>query len=438
MANLSEMGIQVVESEEAEDGRGAGRQGRGRPRRKSEEAGGNVDEESLGRTDDPVRMYLREMGSVELLSREGEIAIAKRIEAGRDMMIGGLCESPLTFRAIIAWHDALKGGAHAAARHHRPGGDPGRPDRRRGRGRPGAPPHAAARRRASGEPSRLRAGRPRTTRSRKARAPACRSRRWRRSSSPRCSPPSRRSRASTRSCTRCSRSAWRRMTSGEDVNAALREGLREAARGTGPQGRAGAAAQQPHRGAGDAAQAAQPAADRAGRPAAAHGRKLQGARATSSSTSTAATSSTRTGWSGSAELPGKALEAVRRPGTPSDIGQVRGADRRGGDRCRPADRRVPPRLCHRQPRRARYRARQEGDDRGQPAAGDLDRQEIHQSRAAIPGPDPGGQHRPDEGGGQVRVSPRLQVFAPMPPGGSARRSRAASPTRRAPSASPCT
>ena len=73
-------------------------------------AAGNVDEANIGRTDDPVRMYLREMGSVELLSREGEIAIAKRIEAGRDMMIGGLCESPLTFRAIIAWHDALKAG----------------------------------------------------------------------------------------------------------------------------------------------------------------------------------------------------------------------------------------------------------------------------------------------------------------------------------------
>ena len=68
------------------------------------------DEESLGRTDDPVRMYLREMGSVELLSREGEIAIAKRIEAGRDMMIGGLCESPFTFRAIIGWHERLKAG----------------------------------------------------------------------------------------------------------------------------------------------------------------------------------------------------------------------------------------------------------------------------------------------------------------------------------------
>src|SRR4026209_133519 len=59
------------------------------------------------RTDDPVRMYLREMGSVELLSREGEIAIAKRIEAGREAMIAGLCESPLTFQAIIIWRDEL-------------------------------------------------------------------------------------------------------------------------------------------------------------------------------------------------------------------------------------------------------------------------------------------------------------------------------------------
>src|SRR6201986_2561131 len=59
------------------------------------------------RTDDPVRMYLREMGTVELLSREGEIAIAKRIEAGREMMIGGICESPLTIQAILNWHDAL-------------------------------------------------------------------------------------------------------------------------------------------------------------------------------------------------------------------------------------------------------------------------------------------------------------------------------------------
>ncbi|MDO9502442.1 RNA polymerase sigma factor RpoD, partial [Falsiroseomonas sp.] len=113
MATLNELGINVVESEESEDGEAAAE----KPAAKAddddkdeEEGGGNVDEANLGRTDDPVRMYLREMGSVELLSREGEIAIAKRIEAGRDMMIGGLCESPLTFKAIVAWHDAVKEG----------------------------------------------------------------------------------------------------------------------------------------------------------------------------------------------------------------------------------------------------------------------------------------------------------------------------------------
>src|SRR3982751_5498441 len=69
-----------------------------------------VKKEAVDRTDDPVRMYLREMGAVELLSREGEIAIAKRIEAGRDIMIWGLCESPITFDAIIGWSNALNEG----------------------------------------------------------------------------------------------------------------------------------------------------------------------------------------------------------------------------------------------------------------------------------------------------------------------------------------
>ncbi len=110
MSLLSELGIQVVENEDNEDGEAAAKPEKPEGEGEETEAAGNVDEESLGRTDDPVRMYLREMGSVELLSREGEIAIAKRIEAGRDMMIGGLCESPLTFRAIISWHDALKAG----------------------------------------------------------------------------------------------------------------------------------------------------------------------------------------------------------------------------------------------------------------------------------------------------------------------------------------
>ncbi|MBU6418310.1 MAG: RNA polymerase sigma factor RpoD [Proteobacteria bacterium] len=108
MAMLNEMGIQVVESEEGEEAEAAAA-----PKdelAEEDEQAGNISEASVSRTDDPVRMYLREMGTVELLSREGEIAIAKRIEAGRDMMIRGLCESPLTFRAIIAWHEALNNG----------------------------------------------------------------------------------------------------------------------------------------------------------------------------------------------------------------------------------------------------------------------------------------------------------------------------------------
>ena len=111
MANFSEMGIQVVESEESEDGEApVAKAEKSEDAEEEEGQTGNVDEANLGRTDDPVRMYLREMGSVELLSREGEIAIAKRIEAGRDMMINGLCESPLTFKAIISWHEQLKAG----------------------------------------------------------------------------------------------------------------------------------------------------------------------------------------------------------------------------------------------------------------------------------------------------------------------------------------
>ena len=105
MANLSEMGINLIENEEGDEAAPV------EDERDTEvRVAGNLDDDDVGRTDDPVRMYLREMGSVELLSREGEIAIAKRIEAGREMMIGGICESPLTIRAIIAWHNALKDG----------------------------------------------------------------------------------------------------------------------------------------------------------------------------------------------------------------------------------------------------------------------------------------------------------------------------------------
>jgi RNA polymerase primary sigma factor len=106
MSMLSEMGINVVENEESDDATPASDSGDGETATTTS-GSGNVDADDIGRTDDPVRMYLREMGSVELLSREGEIAIAKRIEAGRDMMIRGIYESPMTMRAISNWHDQL-------------------------------------------------------------------------------------------------------------------------------------------------------------------------------------------------------------------------------------------------------------------------------------------------------------------------------------------
>ena len=108
MAMLDEMGIRVTEDDESEEEEGAQKTtavvdiSSGR-----DVAVAGAQTEKLDRTDDPVRMYLREMGSVELLSREGEIAIAKRIEAGRNTMIAGLCESPLTFQAITIWRDEL-------------------------------------------------------------------------------------------------------------------------------------------------------------------------------------------------------------------------------------------------------------------------------------------------------------------------------------------
>jgi RNA polymerase primary sigma factor len=109
MSMLSDMGINVIDTDEAEEVE-ANAEGKAvaapTPVAKAETA----TKEPTDRTDDPVRMYLREMGTVELLSREGEIAIAKRIEAGREAMIAGLCESPLTFQAIIIWRDELNEG----------------------------------------------------------------------------------------------------------------------------------------------------------------------------------------------------------------------------------------------------------------------------------------------------------------------------------------
>ena len=95
MGKLSELGINIIEASDDDD---------------EESTSGNISDSEVSRTDDPVRMYLREMGNVELLSREGEIAIAKRIEAGREMTISGICESPISIKALIDWHDALEDG----------------------------------------------------------------------------------------------------------------------------------------------------------------------------------------------------------------------------------------------------------------------------------------------------------------------------------------
>jgi RNA polymerase primary sigma factor len=113
MSAISEMGVNIVENSDSDDDE--------EEEKEPEEEIDPLDDagprpavatkkEAVDRTDDPVRMYLREMGAVELLSREGEIAIAKRIEAGRDTMIWGLCESPITFNAIIEWSNALNNG----------------------------------------------------------------------------------------------------------------------------------------------------------------------------------------------------------------------------------------------------------------------------------------------------------------------------------------
>ncbi len=116
MSALNDMGVHIVENEDA------GEDGEAEKEPEEDEVDTSADsgdgfapivekkKETVDRTDDPVRMYLREMGAVELLSREGEIAIAKRIEAGRDTMILGLCESPITFNAIIGWSNALNEG----------------------------------------------------------------------------------------------------------------------------------------------------------------------------------------------------------------------------------------------------------------------------------------------------------------------------------------
>ena len=196
MAMLSEAGVNVVEAEEQEEAPAATPAEPAKTAVVAAEATG--EDEELGRTDDPVRMYLREMGSVELLSREGEIEIAKRIEAGQDKMIGGICESPMTITALLMWRDAINEGRillrDVIDLEATQGGAPGEgkgvmatpapvpaADTASGDAQAGAPGGAAAARSMARPAPKAppRAART-TTRTR------CRCRRWKRSSSPRC------------------------------------------------------------------------------------------------------------------------------------------------------------------------------------------------------------------------------------------------------------
>ncbi len=216
MSMLSDMGINVIDTDEAEEAEeGANAEVAPHPvATVTPIAKAERTTEPIERTDDPVRMYLREMGSVELLSREGEIAIAKRIEAGREAMIAGLCESPLTFQAIIIWRDELNEGkillrdiidleatyqgpdAKPAPSQPLPEGANGDPQPGHGSNGHTAPQaaHRPTTKMASASPVKNSTMRRTISRTRFRSPP------WRPSSSPRCSRPSTSSPPTTRSC----------------------------------------------------------------------------------------------------------------------------------------------------------------------------------------------------------------------------------------------
>ena len=494
---MSEMGINVVETEEAEAE--DEEETREEPEEEETESGGEVVEaapktpaksearEPAERTDDPVRMYLREMGSVELLSREGEIAIAKRIEAGREAMIAGLCESPLSFQAVIIWRDELNEGkvflrdiidleatyagpdaktmpAPAPAADPPPAASALGPWRLRrpcpvapagavpfmpapappqAVAPPSAPPAAtpfkpqAGNGEADGEET-LEEGaigesdideddlensmslaaieaelKPKVLETFDNIADAFK--RLRRLQD---------------------QDIQNKLHSSEPLTPASGAQIQEAQGRDHPRGQVAAAQSGAHRRAGRAALRHQQAAgqprgppDAARREPRRHPRglfaQLPGLRARS------ALAQPRL------QTRRQGLEGFRR----QRQGPHQGAARphpRARHRDRAGDRRVPQDRAHGAEGRARGAPGEEGDGGGEPAPGHLDRQKIHQPRPAVPRPHPGRQHRPDEGGRQVRVPPRLQILDLRhlvdPPGDHPLRS----PIRRAPSASPCT
>ena len=367
--------------------------------------------EPTDRTDDPVRMYLREMGSVELLSREGEIAIAKRIEAGREAMIAGLCESPLTFQAIIIWRDELNEGkvllrdiidleATYAGPEGKGGpkveGEEGEAVRRRRR--------AAAEARAEGEEPPIPEGdleeddmennvslsameaelKPKVLETFDRIADAYKKLR-------RLQDQNVESKLQNTTLSPAQERKYKKLK--EEIVADVKSLSLN-------QNRIDALVEQLY--------------DINKRLIGLEGRLMRLAESYRVSREDFLKN-----YQGS-ELDPKWLLRVSKLGTRGwkdfvahdkdtikDIRQeIHNARLRDG----PGDPGVPQDRPHGAEGRARGPAGQEGDGRGQPAPRDLHRQEVHEPRPAVPGPDPGGQHRPDEGGRQVRVPPRLQVL----------------------------
>ena len=386
MANFSEMGIQVVESEENEEGEPPA--AKAEKAEEEEEQSGNIDEESVGRTDDPVRMYLREMGSVELLSREGEIAIAKRIEAGRDMMIGGLCESPLTFKAIISWHDQLKAGRMLLR-------DIIDLEATQGAGVPPPTPEGAAEGEGTAAAEEVEAEEPAEDVDDPEGAAMSLSA-LEEKLKPEVLATFEEIENLYKKLHKMQHKRLDSMTSGEEVNVRS-EKTYEKSREELVQ-HVGQVRLHNNR----IEELVTQLKQLNQRLTALEGQLLR--MAESSKVNREEFLKQYRGFELDpawldrvARLPGKGWKTLTTR-YPAEIIHDAHADRGGRQRCRPPDQRVPPRLHDGRPRRARQRAGQEGDDRGEPASRDLDRQEVHQSRAAIPGSDPGGQYRADEGG----------------------------------------
>ncbi len=433
LSQLSEMGINVVEAEETEEA-ASGEKAASAEGEEEESEGGEVAEvtstravavatttkEPTDRTDDPVRMYLREMGSVELLSREGEIAIAKRIEAGREAMIAGLCESPLTFQAIIIWRDELVEGKvllrdiiDLEATYAGPDGK-NAPQLTEGEGEGDEDSDAPTPPDGGDEEDDLENNvslaameaeiKPRVLETFDAIASNYHKLRKHQADNV----PGEKTTAQAKK-----QGDLKDIVVTDVKSLSLNNNRIEAL-----VGQLYAINKQliGHEG-------------RLMRYAESHGvardeflRHYQGYELDPNWMERVGT------------LGGKGWREPRRAGSEAGHGAAL-ADSRPRLREGPGDRRVPPHREHGSEGRARSPAGQEGNDRGEPAPRDLHRQEIHEPRPAVPGPDPGGQHRPDEGRRISSSTAAATSFRPTRRGGSGRRSRARSPIRRGPSAS---